>query len=167
MQFPALPGRLNTPAAKTLIIIGSVLSSALVLCCGVGTVATVFGPKAKPSVSTSTTAPGRAVEAAHPGVATYTSADPTTSSAAATQTPTAATPSTSKATTKPAPPPPPPPSTQRCDPNYSGACVPIASDVDCAGGSGNGPAYVRGPVYVIGRDIYDLDSDNDGVGCEN
>jgi hypothetical protein len=54
----------------------------------------------------------------------------------------------------------------RCDPNYSGACVPIASDVDCAGGSGNGPAYVRGPVYVIGRDIYDLDRDGDGVGCE-
>ena len=52
-----------------------------------------------------------------------------------------------------------------CDPNYSG-CVPIASDVDCAGGSGNGPAYVRGPVQVIGRDIYDLDADHDGVGCE-
>ena len=57
-------------------------------------------------------------------------------------------------------------STQRCDPNYTGACVPIASDVDCAGGSGNGPAYVQGPVYVIGNDIYDLDSDGDGVGCE-
>jgi hypothetical protein len=53
-----------------------------------------------------------------------------------------------------------------CDPNYSGRCVPIASDVDCAGGSGNGPAYVRGPVYVIGTDIYDLDRNNDGVGCE-
>lgn len=53
-----------------------------------------------------------------------------------------------------------------CDPNYSGACVPIASDVDCARGSGNGPAYVRGPVYVIGSDIYDLDRDGDGVGCE-
>lgn len=53
-----------------------------------------------------------------------------------------------------------------CDPNYSGACVPIASDVDCAGGSGNGPAYVQGPVTVIGRDIYDLDRDNDGIGCE-
>jgi hypothetical protein len=26
---------------------------------------------------------------------------------------------------------------------------------------------VRGPVYVIGRDIYGLDSDGDGVGCEN
>ena len=63
----------------------------------------------------------------------------------------------------PAPPAPPPART--CDPNYSG-CVPIASDVDCAGGSGNGPAYVQGPVYVIGYDIYGLDSDNDGVGCE-
>ncbi|WP_327785607.1 hypothetical protein [Arthrobacter sp. 18067] len=52
-----------------------------------------------------------------------------------------------------------------CDPNYSG-CVPVASDVDCAGGSGNGPAYVRGPVTVIGSDIYGLDSDKDGVGCE-
>ncbi|MFF1830553.1 hypothetical protein [Paenarthrobacter sp. NPDC058040] len=52
-----------------------------------------------------------------------------------------------------------------CDPNYSG-CVPIASDVDCAGGKGNGPAYVQGPVTVIGSDIYDLDSDNDGIACE-
>ena len=53
----------------------------------------------------------------------------------------------------------------QCDPNYSG-CVPIASDVDCAGGNGNGPAYVTGPVRVIGRDIYKLDGDGDGIGCE-
>ncbi|MGC4937144.1 G5 domain-containing protein [Kribbella sp. DT2] len=53
-----------------------------------------------------------------------------------------------------------------CDPNYSG-CVPIASDVDCAGGSGNGPEYVEGPVDVIGSDIYGLDANNDGVGCED
>jgi hypothetical protein len=53
-----------------------------------------------------------------------------------------------------------------CDPNYSGPCVPIASDVDCAGGSGNGPKYVSGPVYVVGKDIYDLDRDGDGVGCD-
>jgi resuscitation-promoting factor RpfB len=52
-----------------------------------------------------------------------------------------------------------------CDPNYR-PCVPIASDVDCAGGSGNGPAYVDGPVTVIGSDIYDLDRDNDGVACD-
>ncbi|WP_052226303.1 hypothetical protein [Microbacterium mangrovi] len=54
----------------------------------------------------------------------------------------------------------------RCDPNYAWACVPIASDVDCAGGGGNGPAYVVGPVKVIGVDIYRLDSDHDGIGCE-
>ena len=53
-----------------------------------------------------------------------------------------------------------------CDPNYSGECVPIASDVDCAGGSGNGPAYVNGPVTVIGYDIYELDRDGNGLGCE-
>jgi hypothetical protein len=53
-----------------------------------------------------------------------------------------------------------------CDSNYSGACVPIASDVDCEGGSGNGPEYVPGPVYVVGDDIYGLDNNNDGVGCE-
>ncbi|WP_309074619.1 hypothetical protein [Paenarthrobacter sp.] len=53
-----------------------------------------------------------------------------------------------------------------CDPNYSGDCVPIASDVDCASGKGNGPAYVKGPVTVIGTDIYQLDGNGDGVGCE-
>lgn len=56
-------------------------------------------------------------------------------------------------------------SAQLCDPNYSG-CVPIASDVDCAGRGGNGPAYVKGPIQVIGRDIYGLDRDGDGVACE-
>ena len=54
-----------------------------------------------------------------------------------------------------------------CDPNYTVDCVPIASDVDCASGSGNGPAYVPGPVTVVGHDIYDLDRDGNGVGCEN
>jgi resuscitation-promoting factor RpfB len=69
-----------------------------------------------------------------------------------------------------APPPPPPPPPQepqpQCHPSYSGACVPFASDVDCEGGGGNGPAYVRGPVQVVGPDVYDLDRDGDGVACE-
>lgn len=76
---------------------------------------------------------------------------------------------TSVGTRRPAPvaaPAPPAAADGGCDPNYAGACVPIASDVDCAGGSGNGPAYVRGPVQVVGTDIYDLDRDGDGVGCE-
>ncbi len=52
-----------------------------------------------------------------------------------------------------------------CHSSYS-PCVPIASDVDCAGGSGNGPAYVSGPISVIGPDVYGLDRDGDGVACE-
>lgn len=59
-----------------------------------------------------------------------------------------------------------PASADECDPNYSLACVPIAPDVDCAGGSGNGPAYVRGPVKVVGSDIYGLNRDGDGMACE-
>ena len=58
-----------------------------------------------------------------------------------------------------------PTSSEQCDPNYR-PCVPIDTDVDCEGGNGNGPSYVRGPVYVIGTDIYGLDRDGDGVGCE-
>ena len=53
-----------------------------------------------------------------------------------------------------------------CTPGYS-PCIPQGSDVDCQGGSGNGPRYVSGPVRVTGSDPYDLDSDNDGVGCES
>ncbi|GIF71964.1 hypothetical protein Asi02nite_14820 [Asanoa siamensis] len=56
--------------------------------------------------------------------------------------------------------------TRKSDANYSG-CVPVASDVDCPGGDGNGPAYVQGPVKVIGGDIYDLDRDGDGTACDS
>lgn len=63
-------------------------------------------------------------------------------------------------------PPAPAPAGDGCDPNYDGACVPISSDVDCAGGSGNGPAYVDGPVWIVGSDIYDLDRDGDGIACD-
>jgi hypothetical protein len=57
---------------------------------------------------------------------------------------------------------------QSCDPSYEGACLdPNASDYDCAGGSGDGPEYVNGPVSVVGDDHFDLDSDGDGSGCES
>jgi resuscitation-promoting factor RpfB len=44
--------------------------------------------------------------------------------------------------------------------------VPIASDVDCADRGGDGPAYVDGPVRVTGSDIYNLDGNGDGIGCQ-
>ncbi len=56
---------------------------------------------------------------------------------------------------------------QDCHPSYEGVCVPDGvSDVDCAGDEGNGPEYVRGPVYVVGPDEYELDRDGDGIACE-
>lgn len=89
----------------------------------------------------------------------------TTTTSTSTTTTTTAPPTTlPPTTTTTAPPPPPTPAPSGCDPNYTG-CVPIASDVDCAGGSGNGPAYT-GYVQVIGSDIYDLDRDGDGEACE-
>ena len=44
-----------------------------------------------------------------------------------------------------------------CNPNYTG-CLPMAFDVDCA--------EVLGSVLVIGTDVYRLDADFDGIGCE-
>jgi hypothetical protein len=49
-----------------------------------------------------------------------------------------------------------------CDYN---PCLPPASDYDCANGSGDGPEYT-GTVEVIGTDIYGLDEDGDGIGCD-
>ena len=53
---------------------------------------------------------------------------------------------------------------KNCTPGYK-PCLPRASDYDCYGGTGNGPKYT-GKVKVKGRDIYGLDSDGDGIGCE-
>jgi hypothetical protein len=57
---------------------------------------------------------------------------------------------------------------EACDPNYEGACLHEGiGDYDCAGGSGDGPNYVSGPIYVVGYDEFGLDSDGDGVACED
>lgn len=58
-----------------------------------------------------------------------------------------------------------------CDPNYTGACVPDVwpADVDCAGGTGDGPYYTDGTrsFEVVGEDRYDLDTnDPDNLACE-
>ena len=73
----------------------------------------------------------------------------------------------------PPPPPttaPPPPTTRparNCDPSYPDVCLdPNAVDYDCAGGSGNGPRYVSGPIRVRPPDPFDLDGEGDGWGCE-
>ena len=57
------------------------------------------------------------------------------------------------------------PPAQNCTPGYR-PCLTPASDYDCAGGSGDGPKYAYGPIYVSGYDPYDLDADGNGVACE-
>lgn len=61
------------------------------------------------------------------------------------------------------------PTSSGCHPSYSGACVPTGfSDVDCAGGGGNGPGYVGSKNFqVVGPDVYGLDADGDGMACES
>lgn len=49
-----------------------------------------------------------------------------------------------------------------CHPSYE-PCLPIVDDLNCPEVVALGAA----PVNVIGPDVYGLDSDNDGIGCEN
>lgn len=55
--------------------------------------------------------------------------------------------------------------TAKCDVNYE-KCVPVASDVDCKPGSGNGPKYLSSAKKVLKKDVYKLDSDKDKIACE-
>lgn len=53
-----------------------------------------------------------------------------------------------------------------CHPSYRPCLRADASDYDCEGGAGNGP-YYTGQVRVVGRDVFGLDADGDGWGCDN
>jgi hypothetical protein len=53
-----------------------------------------------------------------------------------------------------------------CHPSYGGACLDRnATDFDCVGNGGDGP-YYTGQVTIVGPDVYGLDGDNDGIGCD-
>jgi len=124
------------------------------------------GPATTSTTAATTTSVAVTTTTALPPTTAPPTTVPPTTTPPPTAPPTTAAPAPST-TAAPLPQPPPEPAPPSgCDPNYSG-CVPIASDVDCEGGSGDGPAYATGPVQVIGTDIYGLDSDNDGVGCED
>jgi hypothetical protein len=56
---------------------------------------------------------------------------------------------------------------QACDPSYVGECLKDGiGDYDCAGGSGDGPNYVHSEVKVVGPDVFGLDANGNGIGCE-
>ncbi|MGE0296334.1 hypothetical protein [Pseudonocardia sp.] len=129
----------------------------------VGTAPAPLAPASAPSTTGPTPIPASTRAEPSRG-ASRTSAAPSIrrSSAPTNTAPTNTAPTSSKATPKPTK-----AAGSGCHPNYAGACVPIASDVDCEGGSGNGPAYVRGPVRIVGEDVYGLDGGGKpGIGCE-
>lgn len=47
-----------------------------------------------------------------------------------------------------------------CNPNYSGACLPLTGDVDCS-------EITARNFYVVGTDVFALDGDGDGLACES
>jgi hypothetical protein len=69
--------------------------------------------------------------------------------------------------------PPPTVNNGTCHPSYQGGsdaarggCIRSGvGDYDCTR-SANGPNYVSGSTRVVGSDPFDLDADNDGIGCE-
>lgn len=65
------------------------------------------------------------------------------------------------------PPPTQTPQDGACDPSYPDTCLQDGiGDYDCAGGSGNGPNYVDGPIRVLPPDPFGLDGNGNGLGCE-
>ncbi|MGI8516754.1 MAG: thermonuclease family protein [Acidimicrobiia bacterium] len=90
-----------------------------------------------------------------------TTTTPPTTAPATTAPPTTAPPTTTGAPVTRAP-------VVSCHSSYLNVCLGVGiGDYDCAGGSGNGPNYVQGPVSVVGYDEFDLDREGDGVGCES
>ncbi|MFN8108323.1 MAG: hypothetical protein U0Y82_00480 [Thermoleophilia bacterium] len=53
-----------------------------------------------------------------------------------------------------------PTTSTRCNPNYSGACLPLNHDVNC------GDISAR-DFRVVGVDVDHLDADGDGIACES
>jgi hypothetical protein len=115
------------------------------------TAAVVAAPTSEVTLPPTTTMP--------PTTVPPTTARPTTTHPATTAAPATHPPTTRPPTTKPP--------AKNCDPAYPDTCLHDGiGDYDCAGGSGNGPNYVEGPIRVLQPDPFGLDSDHDGIGCE-
>ena len=120
-------------------------------------------PRQPPEASAASTIEVATTHATTTTVASTTTKAPTTREPTTTRRVRAASPPTTRrrppVTTSPQP---------DCHPSYPDVCLdPEATDYDCAGGSGNGPEYVRGPIRVLPPDPFDLDREGDGVGCES
>lgn len=131
-----------------------------------GVVASLASPTTKttPTTTASVAAPPSAAPLPPTTTMPPTTLPPITVRPTTTHPPATAAPVTHPPTMKP---PTTKPPARNCDPAYPDACLHDGiGDYDCAGGSGNGPNYVQGPIRVLPPDPFGLDSDHDGIGCE-
>jgi hypothetical protein len=164
---PPSPGRKRRPGVAGWIAIGVIALVVLGGCASVGdNQTTTAARQTDPSVTTGAPATVPPTVTAPPPTEL-----PTTTAAPTTRPPTTRRPTPT--TRKPTPTTRRPPQTthapaRNCDPAYPDACLHDGiGDYDCAGGSGNGPNYVEGPITVRPPDPFGLDRDHDGVGCES
>lgn len=130
------------------------------------------GPAETSTTAASTTAPS--TTAASTTAASTKTSTTTTSTTTTTVTPNPVATTTTTARPRPRPTttitakPAPAQATSSCHTSYRRTCIPPdVSDADCAGGSGNGPWYVQEKnIAVVGPDVFDLDRDGNGVGCQ-
>jgi hypothetical protein len=151
--WPELPGERSKPWYRRwwAITIGGLLT--LFVAGGLFGDDTGFAPTDAPTIegSSESESTEATTTSAPPPIRTATAAPPKVTATAA--------PPSRTTTAAPSP-----PDEPECHPSYT-PCVEIASDVDCEGGSGDGPGYT-GRVLIIGPDEYDLDRNGDGIGCE-
>jgi len=155
-------GLISTPSSAAPDPTASESLSGLAATLGTSSPTTTAGSTAPVAAAPVTTAPAQPAPARQAAVAPH-----TTQAAAPAQNPAPPQNAAPAPRTTTAAPPPPAPASN-CDPAYPDNCLRDGiGDYDCAGGSGNGPNYVQGPVKVLPPDPFRLDADGDGVGCQS
>ena len=159
-------GQVRWAAVGNRRVAGIVTAGALVVLCTVGALSAPA--EEKPARDSEVLAPvAGSARASATGSASPTAAGSSEATVAPTSPAATSVAPTTPPPPAPAPPPPapPPPADEpepepagNCHPSYEGACLPIVDDLDCAD--------VPGTVRVVGPDVYRLDRDKDGWGCE-
>jgi len=164
------PAFASGPGKTNHVAIGAVIAAiAAIGLCGIVAVSNDDGQDTASAADATTLSPEPpSSPTTEPTPSKSPSATPTTAPPVAGTTPVPATTRPLPIATAPVPPPPasavPQPA---CNPAYPDACLKDGiGDYDCAGGTGNGPNYVREPIRVLPPDPFDLDRNGDGIGCE-
>jgi hypothetical protein len=170
-----VPGLATPPNNRPMLIAGAIGGVVLLGLLGIAAVANIPADTVTTSPSP-TPAEASATETDSPEPLPTSSPTPSPTSASPTSVPPPAVPTV--VPPKPAAPAPKPPAPRpttpaakpppACNPAYPDVCLKDGiGDYDCAGGTGDGPNYVTGPLKVRAPDPFDLDRNGDGIGCEN